>query len=722
MAGIKSIKKLTISLLLPLTLLFTACDVFNFGGDLKAQTDSVLTVNYSFYETDSIDARHEDMDFVIGKTVYSNVFPQYTQDDYLLVGWRFFQYKSQKIAVPTSFTYDSRQMITSMCVEPEAMSLYGVWAPKRYVTFVTNCDTQFETCVVAEGYTITNYKQYLNLTKEKHSFRGWYTDPEFNNPFDFNTAITEDITLYAKWVLQVTLTYHQNDGSGRTDYSTFDEGEVKWIEYFRYAAPAGKGFVGWGNTPDATTPLYYPYEYSEAITADLNLYAIWTDDVVTITYHHNDGKDETIVESVGRGAKFRIGSYTVQNQYDTRIWLENVSSHWTGIGRSIRCYSENPSATSASAEYYNGSRETIDASKDIYCIWDEKIYNVQYSIIDSVTGRQTSFSYEEVAWGAKANGPATEPYISGYRFTGWGTRVYNGYNYTIQEFDFDKVFNEENLGTESEYVQLFAIFVVDNIEQTVFFVSRNADTTRDGSAIHPYATISQAISAINLKNKPNLNYTIALLTDLTENIYISTLYANTLLIKSNYGYTQQMRASISSQPIISSNVSTKITLQKLYFYGLISSCNGAAIYADNGSDIVLKECDFGTNQTSGNGIIYIDNNASVKVDGCSAWSNTSSGNGGFIYDKGNLTLAGDSSYGSWSENYNDIYVYTGKTVTVTNTFSTNSTMFITLPAASYSTSTRVFDFASGLTNINTKFQMNNNSWRIDNNGYLELAP
>ena len=49
-------------------------------------------------------------------------------------------------------------------------------------------------------------------------------------------------------------------------------------------------------------------------------------------------------------------------------------------------------------------------------------------------------------------------------------------------------------------------------------------------------------------------------------------------------------------------------------------------------------------------------------------------------------------------------------------------MFITLPAASYSTSTRVFDFASGLTNINTKFQMNNNSWRIDNNGYLELAP
>ena len=41
-------------------------------------------------------------------------------------------------------------------------------------------------------------------TTEGRTFIGWYTDPEYNDPFDFDTIITEDYDLYAKWEYTAT--------------------------------------------------------------------------------------------------------------------------------------------------------------------------------------------------------------------------------------------------------------------------------------------------------------------------------------------------------------------------------------------------------------------------------------------------------------------------------------------------------------------------------------
>ena len=36
-------------------------------------------------------------------------------------------------------------------------------------------------------------------TRDGYTFNGWYTDPEYNEKFDFSTTVTSDMTLYAKW-------------------------------------------------------------------------------------------------------------------------------------------------------------------------------------------------------------------------------------------------------------------------------------------------------------------------------------------------------------------------------------------------------------------------------------------------------------------------------------------------------------------------------------------
>ena len=43
-------------------------------------------------------------------------------------------------------------------------------------------------------------KKPENPTREGYVFDGWYTDSEYEEKFDFNSAITKVVQLYAKWI------------------------------------------------------------------------------------------------------------------------------------------------------------------------------------------------------------------------------------------------------------------------------------------------------------------------------------------------------------------------------------------------------------------------------------------------------------------------------------------------------------------------------------------
>ena len=66
----------------------------------------------------------------------------------------------------------------------------------RQVTFNTNGGE-----TINDQYIEPNQKatKPTNPTKEDNNFLGWYTDPELTNEFNFDTTITADLTLYAKW-------------------------------------------------------------------------------------------------------------------------------------------------------------------------------------------------------------------------------------------------------------------------------------------------------------------------------------------------------------------------------------------------------------------------------------------------------------------------------------------------------------------------------------------
>ena len=95
--------------------------------------------------------------------------------------------------------------------------------------------------------TIKDFKKDEKVTKieaerDGYTFKGWYTDKECANPFNFDTAITRDITLYAKWekvvpvtkVLSISERYYDNGrfyGKVTSDGIAVEGARVKLYDY-----------------------------------------------------------------------------------------------------------------------------------------------------------------------------------------------------------------------------------------------------------------------------------------------------------------------------------------------------------------------------------------------------------------------------------------------------------------------------------------------------------
>lgn len=115
-------------------------------------------------------------------------------------------------------------------------------------------------------------------TKTGYYLSGWYNG---ETVFDFRTPITSDLTLRAKWTAyKYTIVFDKNGGTGDDMQSlscTYDK-EVA-LTMNSYTAPAGKVFVGWALSKDATTPVYSNGEIIKNLTskngAVITLYALY---------------------------------------------------------------------------------------------------------------------------------------------------------------------------------------------------------------------------------------------------------------------------------------------------------------------------------------------------------------------------------------------------------------------------------------------------------------
>ena len=166
------------------------------------------------------------------------------------------------------------------------ITLYAQWTEAKTVTFDSQGGSEIAAQQVQTGKPAVRPE---NPERVGYAFAGWYTSTDTSgSEYDFTAAVTDDVTLYAKWTPNMyTVTFNSQGGSAV---------DAQQVAYGGYATqPAtptrdGYTFVGWTTDAAGTTP----YGFGMPVTGGITLYAKWDDAGATyhtVTIHLNDGDD-----------------------------------------------------------------------------------------------------------------------------------------------------------------------------------------------------------------------------------------------------------------------------------------------------------------------------------------------------------------------------------------------------------------------------------------------
>ena len=232
-----------------------------------------------FYNVHGHGTAPDDEKVESGKTAAKPENP--TEDGWKFKGW----YRSDDyIGEPFDFT----TAIT------ENTTLHAKWARTWTVSFdVGSHGTAPTAQTVENGAKAT---KPADPTAEDYSFQGWYTDTRYTMEYDFSKEVTEDTTVYAKWVKKPIVSFNKN-GHGTAPASQTVELNGKAV---KPADPTAEGYVfrGWYTTAACTTE----FDFNTPIAADTTLYAKW-DEIYTVTFNVGDHGTAPAPQKVENGGK-----------------------------------------------------------------------------------------------------------------------------------------------------------------------------------------------------------------------------------------------------------------------------------------------------------------------------------------------------------------------------------------------------------------------------------
>jgi len=150
------------------------------------------------------------------------------------------------------------------------ITLYAKWTIIGYtVTFNSDNGVPPSTTQTV-NYNIPATKP-ADPAKTGYDFGGWYTDLTFTKLWDFDTPVTGEIILYARWINKTfTVDFVLNNGSGTSSQTMKYGDKVDLTPTY-----AGHTFLDWYKDAACTESLKWN-KNTDTVTGNITLYAKWT--------------------------------------------------------------------------------------------------------------------------------------------------------------------------------------------------------------------------------------------------------------------------------------------------------------------------------------------------------------------------------------------------------------------------------------------------------------
>ena len=251
------------------------------------------------------------------------------------------------------------------------ITLYAGWITKQWFTVTFDSDNgavaAFATKKVLEGDKVSAPE--TNPTKadtddEKYKFDGWYTTK--GTAFDFNTEITDNITLVAHYAVThiYKVSFNLNGGEGTIETQRVTEGEKatrpSTAPTRENTATAEYTFGGWyTSTDNGETISEEPFDFDTPITGNLTLYAFWNStEKFTVSFNVNGGTGNFESQTVTNGEKA-----TEPTTQPTKEGDENTKYTFTGW------YTSSDEGETLSETPFNFTKTKITKDTVLYAGW-----------------------------------------------------------------------------------------------------------------------------------------------------------------------------------------------------------------------------------------------------------------------------------------------------------------------------------------------------------------
>jgi len=239
------------------------------------------------------------------------------------------------------------------------ITLFAKW---QEITFTVTFNSNGGSAVAPRTVTHSNRAtKPADPTREGFVFDGWFTDNNtFANEWNFSeNTVTKNVTLFAKWIVQYTVTFNSNGGNAISAQTFLTVGKAS-----KPADPTRAGFVFGGWFRDNNTFTNEWNFTTNAVTASVTLYAKWNKVKLLETIIISDRYKHFVkFEYDSQNRITKISNYTFGNHFWTETLLysgNDLVSSWRGsffqtytkIGKQISFGGDNENRIDLDSEGY----------------------------------------------------------------------------------------------------------------------------------------------------------------------------------------------------------------------------------------------------------------------------------------------------------------------------------------------------------------------------------